>query len=532
MLMLATACAGHPKEKKEKWVYFDVTVSGQSDGLLPENTVVNTTGLLADGRDYQRPLVNGHAEFFANAKVGARSFLLDLSDSKVQSSLISKIVFDWKTLPPVQVNGCKLGYADLVTAISKDKNLEYRLAGKVSDSTVTGNDCAGKLIGDIVFSLQGNSPKNTVVCKVKDLPNSFTTELTSSGKSGVTNAKPRKRLYLCSATLWDGSSVISPSRTTQYGYDFAIQAYHVTDFDIATWDEFTGYLVYIDENGNATPVLPHNFPPLPTVPFTTVTLDVRGYSGLNDPLAAYCDFNGLWTPVPMSQSYAAGTTIVVSQSVTFANVATDKQYACNFKNLVTGQWIYFPPPSTASNNYIFEANGIQVIDPNGNNLKIQLDGAGQMVVPLYTVTFTADPLNLISPEVNLILGYAGIYKSYPMHQEGNRWVTTLSISHGDWEGNVMYDGGAYQWLTEIGEAGSFYVADISGGMSLPGVRMDQNVNAIMYASEVSGPPPTYVISHSKNYSWRHDYSGINGMNYTVTTIGIIIATAPAIIGIP
>lgn len=520
ILMFAAACGGHSKDNMHvKFVYFDVTISGQSESLIPEKAVVNSNNLWK--RDYQRPLVNGHAQFFADATQDTRDFRLDFSDLKVKSSLLSSIIYDWKPLPTVQVNGCKLGYADLVTTMGTDKNVEYRLQGKADQNVVTGNDCAGKLVGDMIFALQGPSATNSVSCKAQDLPNSFSTVL-NSNKVGVTNAKPRKRQYLCNVVLEDKTSMISPSRTTQYGYDFSIQAYHVTDFDITSWGDFVGYLVYIDENGNATPVLPHNLKPLPLVPLTSVTLDVRGYSGLNDPLVAYCDFNGLWQPVPMSQSYALGTTIVVSQSVTFANVATDRQYACNFKDTVTGQWIYFPPPSTASNNFIFTANGIQVTDPNGNNLKIQLDGAGQMVVPLYTVTFTAIPTSAIGPEVNLILGYAGIYKSYPMQLQGNQWMVTLSIPRGDWEANIAYSSGAYYWLTELGEVGTFYVANISGNMTLPGVHMDQNNNAIMYASDVSGPPPAYVISHRKNYSFRFDSAGINGKNLTITTIGIII----------
>lgn len=526
ILMFAAACGEHSKVKSEKYVYFDVTVSGQSENLVPKNAVVNTTDLLAYDRPYQRPLVNGHARFFANTKVKTRKFRLDFSARETDSSLITQLVNDWQPLPTVQVSGCKLGYADLVTIPTSDNAVEYRLQAKADQNMVTGNDCAGHLIGNMVFALQGPSTSNNVVCMAQDLPNSFTTVLNSS-QVGVTNAKPRKRMYLCNVSLNDNSSLITASGVSQYGYDFSIQAYHVTDFDITSWNGFVGYLVYIDENGNASPVLPHIPGTLPSIPFTSVTLEVRSYGGLNNPLEAYCNFNGLWQPVPMSLSYALGTTLVVSQSVTFANVPTDNQYACNFRDTVTGQWIYFPPPSTASDDYIFLVNGLQAIDPNGNNLKVELDGAGQILVPLYTVTFTAIPINPLTPEVNLILGYAGIYKSYPMQLQGGEWMVTLSIPKGDWEANPVYTSGAYHWLTEGGEAGAFYVADISGNVPLPGVRMDQDTNAIMYASLVTGPPPTYLISHHKNYFFRYDYAGINGQNLTISSTGFNISGAPA-----
>lgn len=522
ILMFAAACGGHSKEQKQTYVFFDVTASGQSEGLLPENTVVNSEDLLAYERNYQRPLVNGHAKFFANSKVKSRYFRLDFADKDEKSSLLSTIIYDWQPLPTVQVNGCKLGYADLVTKATSDNIFEYRLQGKVTDSLITGNDCAGKLIGDMVFSVQGPSDGNQVVCKVQDLPGQFSTAMTT-GSIAITNAKPRKRQYLCNITLEDNTSLISPSMVGRYGYDFSIQAYHVTDYDITSWDGFVGYLVYIDENGNASPVLPH-IPGTPQpIPLTSVSLEVRGYGGLQNPLQAYCDFGGLVLPVDMLPTYAEGsTTIVVSQSVTFANVATNMQYACNFMDTVTGQWIYYPPPSTASENYVFIVNGIQVMEPSLNNIRILIDASGNIVVTRHTVMFTAIPSQAINPEVNLILGNTGNYLSYPMQLVNGQWVSSLSLPYGVYEANIDYASGAYTWLTELDEYGAFHVADISNNVTPPGLRLDQYQDAVIYASYVAWPPPNFVISHKKNYLFRIGPSGLYGQSATTVTIGITI----------
>lgn len=516
ILMFAAACGEHSKEVPQRFVYFDVTVSGQSEDLLPKHTVVNSTDLLAFNRPYQRPLVNGHAKFFANVNEKTRNFYLDFSALETDSSLVTEIVNDWQPLPTVQMNGCKLGYADLVTVITENDSLEYRLRGKASQNEVTGNDCAGKLIGDMVFALNGISSQNEVSCKAQALPNFFSTELNEK-QVGVASFKPRKRRYLCNVTLEDGSSLITSAMVGQYGYDFSIQAYHVTDFDITSWDGFVGYLVDIDEDGNASPVLPHIPGTPPSVPFTSVTLEVRGYGGLQNPLAAYCDFGTSIVPVTMVPTYMQGTTIVVAQSITFPNVATNRQYACNFMDTVTGQWIYFPPPSTASDNYVFIANGVQVVEPSLNNLRITIDSTGQIVVTRHTVAFTAIPIPAISPPVNLILGTTGVYSSYPMQLQGSEWITTLSLPYGVYEANVVYAGGAYEWLTELGEYGAFHVADITTNITLPGLRLDQNQDAVIYASGVVWNPPNYVISHEKNYLFRIGPTGLHGQPATTGT---------------
>lgn len=533
ILTVAAACGTEKKSKPKKYDRFKLSVVSTPKEEIPLDSWAIVQNLADnDGGTLNVRMDKGDVPILkALSSLPSRKFQVDFAKAENGESLISNIILNWENFPYVRMNGCLFGYEDVVTL---ETGASYRLGGEtVGNSIVSTRDCEGKLIGNIYFRISGPNAATKLVCQVNGFPNPLEAKFSSDQTLNLTR-KPYRRHYICNPQLSDGSMLITVPNLIPAGYIFFGGAYTFAANDISQApNNFIGFSFWVDDGGNVIPIntAPAVIPPTPPTPplppapvlVTDITMMVRGYAGLQNQITAFCSFYSPPAEVNMLPTYASDGTTVIAWSYTYSDVLTDTPYGCYFEDTVTGQQIYYPPPSTQGSQYIITANGYQVVENIGNNVLVYPNQWGQLLLSWQTVIFTFVPSAPLIPPVYLKVGNFGLFRPYPMTLQGNSWQAGVSIPQGYYEHNALSNNGADGLFLTFGAVkGEAYVNGGACGLTAPGLRLDPNVNAVTYSS-LYGQPQSADLVNSKNYFFSLTAACVYPQSATLTSTSLNIS---------
>jgi hypothetical protein len=444
---------------------------------LTKGTLVskNLTGIEATTRT---DINGGLASLKVLAALKDRKIELDILDASGSSLVAAAMEHEDIKFPTIFLNDCQLTVDDVVQKADGEYSLNVTTSSKAG---VYAKNCLG-VTRDLLFEYIGPSVDNVLQCSANGLVQElypFTSSLVT-----IPNA-PVDRDYVCNTVLSDGSHIANSDGSKLVGNSLAVQGMQLTQYDIRVLPNEFGFVFHLNADGSVQHVLSQQ-PVLTDVSQIDVTIVVKSYVGFGGVLTAYCDFNG-WQPIQMAVDTSGNL------SYTYQNVATNDGYACNFIDPSTGNYIY-DRNTPSGMNFVVLANGVQIIRPHGDNLLIEIDRYGQIVVTMVNLHIELDSPGIADPPVYLIMGNLGDYQSWPMQYLNSRWMADISLPEGVYEANVSYDGGAFK---------AMYVGGFFGDLLVEG-------EAVL---------STVTFTHARNWFFSVQEGGVSD-NDTADTIVI------------
>ena len=327
-------------------------------------------------------------------------------------------------------------------------------------------------------------------------------------QAAIHNVQPGD--YVCNIRRADGSYVVYS--LTQQLWGATANGYALTTANIITNGQGGGNWTFtLHQDGSVTALGGVNPPPpVCTTPVATIGLDVK--------LKSYSNFVG-WTPQvrfsgdsyalhPMNRAAANLYTYI------YPAAPTNQVHTLNFQNPNTGSFLF--DQNGNSGDYVVTVNGVQITQMLGNDLRLELDSCGSLIVPTKDLVFTFAPTATNIDHVFLVFGQ-GVFAEYSMTLSNGVWTVTLhNVPIGRYEANIYY----MSTLLDV----AVWPDQIKGTITINGTTMTTD-DEVVYAQDTPLPDPsgTWLVLVRANLAF--DLLANNrvvGVDLTDTDVIIII----------